>query len=79
MEEPNIVDRKSRSIRLDPGVYYYCRCGRSADGMFCDGSHEGTSFVPKKFVVDLPQAVSICMCKYTENSPFCDGKHKTLL
>jgi CDGSH-type Zn-finger protein len=78
MENPKIVERKSRSVNLDAGVYYYCRCGLSADGIFCDGSHKGTSFTPKKFIVDEPASVYICMCKHTKNSPFCDGAHKVL-
>jgi len=78
MESPKIVERKSRSMNLEPGVYHYCRCGLSKDGAFCDGSHEGTAFVPKRFTVDEATSVYVCMCKHTQNSPFCDGAHKLL-
>ena len=78
MENPKIVERKSRSVNLDSGVYYYCRCGLSADGIFCDGAHKGTAFVPKKFIIDEPASLYICMCKHTKNAPFCDGAHKVL-
>lgn len=78
MEDPKIVERKGRSINLQPGSYSYCRCGLSSDGLFCDGSHKGTQFVPKRFTLDQPTTVYMCMCKHTKNSPHCDGTHRTL-
>ncbi len=77
-EDVKIVDTKAKAINLEPGTYYYCRCGRSADGIFCDGAHKGTAFVPKKFTVEEPKTVYICLCKHTKTSPFCDGSHKSL-
>lgn len=77
-EEPIIFDRRPVSVNLEPGTYYYCRCGRSAKQPFCDGAHAGTSFVPKKFVVEDRQSVYLCNCKHTANAPFCDGTHRRL-
>lgn len=78
MDTPKIVARQGRTKLLEPGIYYYCRCGLSSDGLFCDGSHKGTSFEPKKFSIDEPKSVYMCMCKHTKNAPYCDATHKTL-
>lgn len=75
---PKIVDRKAKSLNLYPGKYSFCTCGLSKDQPFCDGSHKGTSFVPKRFKIDEPQNVSLCMCKHTKNAPYCDGSHRNL-
>ena len=76
--EPNIVAKKCKRLFLNPGVYFYCRCGLSADGVFCDGAHKATSFVPKKFVIEDAQEVALCLCKHTPNAPYCDGTHKLI-
>ena len=73
-----MIEKKSSSVPLNPGVYFYCRCGKSQDGIFCDGSHKDTEFSPKKFTLTEPQIVSICMCRQSENLPFCDGSHKKI-
>jgi len=33
-------------LDLEPGTYYWCSCGKTKNQPFCDGSHEGTSFLP---------------------------------
>jgi CDGSH-type Zn-finger protein len=55
--------------------YYYCTCGKSKDGAFCDGSHKGCGFSPMKFSVEESKEYHICTCKKSSNEPFCDGSH----
>jgi mannose-6-phosphate isomerase-like protein (cupin superfamily)/CDGSH-type Zn-finger protein len=59
-------------------TYFWCACGRSANQPFCDGSHEGTGFEPRKVLLATDEEVLLCGCKQTTNAPFCDGAHTNL-
>jgi len=53
MDKPIIADNKPKQVTLEKGQeYYFCTCGRSKDQPFCDGSHKGTTFVPKPFTAE---------------------------
>ena len=78
MEDPVIAQKAPYELELEPGTYYWCACGRSKSQPFCDGSHEGTGFEPKEFVIAEKQTVSLCGCKWTADAPFCDGAHENL-
>ena len=58
--------------------YYWCSCGKSSKQPFCDGSHEGTEFLPLKVKLDEEKDVFFCGCKMSKNGAFCDGTHKDL-
>lgn len=77
-EKPVIVQKFPYRIELEPGTYWWCKCGRSKNQPFCDGSHKETSFQPLEFKVTQKQTLSLCSCKHTNKEPFCDGTHKTL-
>lgn len=63
------------ALTLEPGTYYRCTCGRSANHPFCDGSHQGTEHAPTLFEVAEKKEVYLCNCSKSGNKPFCDGSH----
>ncbi len=61
---------------LDAETYSWCRCGRSEDQPWCDGSHEGTEHEPLEVEIAEKRTYALCQCKETKTPPFCDGSHK---
>ena len=78
MSQPKIADTKPKVLKLEPGTYWWCACGRSASQPFCDGSHAGTGLEPVEVTIGEPKSVALCLCKHTSNQPFCDGTHSKL-
>jgi len=75
-DRPVVSGNQPNQVSLEAGeTYWFCRCGRSANQPFCDGSHAGTSFTPQEFVADESKTAWLCACKHTGNAPFCDGTH----
>lgn len=75
---PVVVQKRSLKMVMEPGIYFWCACGRSANQPFCDGSHRGTSFKPQKVVVEEKQLVKWCMCRHSAEGALCDNKHREL-
>lgn len=75
MDKPVCGGHGPIKVNLEPGTYYWCACGRSKKQPFCDGSHNGTSFVPLKMEVTVPRRMNLCTCKLTKIPPRCDGSH----
>lgn len=79
MPDPVVARPKPYLVTLKGGrTYFWCSCGRSANQPFCDGSHKGTGFEPRKLVASADEEVLLCGCKRTGDGPFCDGAHTNL-
>ena len=70
--------KKPFHITEQPGIKYYCACGRSAGLPYCDGAHKGTGFTPMAFTAGEAKEAYLCQCKVSKNPPYCDGAHKAL-
>jgi CDGSH-type Zn-finger protein/mannose-6-phosphate isomerase-like protein (cupin superfamily) len=76
---PIVAHRKGFYYEVKAGKrYLWCSCGRSKTQPFCDGSHQGTGFLPVAFKAERDEDVIFCGCKHTRTGPFCDGAHTNL-
>jgi len=77
-EQPTIAGKAPAVLKLSPGEYWWCSCGKSSKQPFCDGSHKGTSFQPQKVEIKEESTVALCNCKHSTKGAFCDGSHVNL-
>lgn len=75
MADPVCAQKSPYFVDVEPGKYWWCQCGKSANQPFCDGSHQGTEFNPVEFTVEEKTRMALCGCKRTRNAPRCDGTH----
>ncbi len=78
MPDPKIAQPMPYVLELEPGTYFWCSCGQSANQPFCDGSHKGSEFRPQVVEVEERRRMALCGCKHTANQPLCDGSHAGL-
>ncbi len=69
-DSPFIIDVKAGETKA------ICRCGKTNNPPFCDGSHRGTEFTPERVTFDEDKKAAICGCGKSEKFPFCDGTHR---
>ncbi len=78
-DQPIVAALSPQGVEVKEGkTYYWCRCGRSKDQPFCDGSHKGTDIAPLEWTAEKDDKVYFCRCKATGDAPLCDGTHSKL-
>ena len=76
MTDPVRAANTPFGVEVEAGkAYFWCSCGKSASQPFCDGSHQGSEFVPLKYEATESKKVFFCGCKATAGQPLCDGSH----
>ncbi len=78
MSEPEIAQKAPYILEMEPGEYWWCRCGKSKNQPFCDGAHKETDIKPMQFTIGEKKQYALCGCKSSNNQPFCDGEHKRI-
>ena len=76
MQERIVAQKGPYVLKMEPGTFHWCACGRSKKQPFCDGSHEGTGIGPRQMEVAVARTLAWCGCKQSATGAFCDGSHK---
>lgn len=77
-DKPLVARCEPTVLTLEPGIYWWCACGRSKTQPFCDGTHDITDIKPVKLRLRETSEVALCNCKYTAKKPYCDGTHERM-
>jgi CDGSH iron-sulfur domain-containing protein 3 len=77
-DKPVVARCEPTVLTLEPGIYWWCACGRSKEQPFCDGSHEITDIKPVKLRIQDTREVALCNCKHSGGRPYCDGTHQIM-
>jgi CDGSH iron-sulfur domain-containing protein 3 len=78
MAEPIIAQKGPYVQMTSAGTYWWCSCGGSKTQPFCDGTHKGSGFAPRRADIASERQVAWCGCKRSKNAPLCDGSHRGL-
>ena len=79
MSTPEIPQKTPLPVDVEEGrKYFWCSCGKSDRQPFCDGSHQGTDFLPLTYMAETTRTLYFCACKHTHDAPLCDGSHNSL-
>lgn len=79
MSTPDIPQKTPLPVDVEEDrKYFWCSCGKSDRQPFCDGSHQGTDFLPLTYVAETTRTLYFCACKHTQGAPLCDGSHNSL-
>lgn len=70
--QPYIVKQVSKQVA-------YCRCTRTKNPPFCDGSHVATKLTPYILELASPKTIAVCACWKSKTHPYCDGTHGRLV
>ena len=67
-------------LRVEPGNYAWCSCGRSEKEPYCDGSHKQCDPPQRPVIEEIKEEKNVawCGCKKTQTPPYCDGTHSKL-
>ncbi|WP_404381435.1 CDGSH iron-sulfur domain-containing protein [Caenispirillum salinarum] len=77
--EPLVTQPEPFAVEVEAGQkLFWCACGRTKNGAFCDGSHKGTGLKPVVEVAEEAGTKYLCGCKRTTTPPWCDGSHARL-
>jgi len=77
-DKPLVARCEPTVLTLEPGIYWWCACGRSKTQPFCDGTHDITDIKPVKLRLRETAEVALCNCKHSANKPYCDGTHERM-
>ena len=58
MSTPDIPQKNPLPVDVEEGrKYFWCSCGKSDRQPFCDGSHQGTEFLPLTYVAETTRTL----------------------